>query len=221
MNQDWRCKFSTPSRIDNFVAYKSGVNWRGDEFLTEQYCKELLKLVPAYKKMEVGTALHSVIENSGFTTLPAKFTHNGWNFETFADIELAMPAQREIKLKKSFNGIWLFGKVDAISSTHVHDLKVTSTVELEKYFNSWQWKVYLCMSRLDNFVYDVLHVKIDEDNHHVQIKDYHRLELYRYETMQGEVERCLVEYWETLELLKPQLTAMSHEYKLDNVLTKL
>lgn len=217
---DWRNKFNTPSRLDSFQMYKYGVNWRGDLYSDDDYCRTLLKLDPPSNKIQVGTILHEVIENSSYGRLSDKFNHGGWEFNILCDFELAIPEQREVKLSYALpNGAIMNGKVDAIASRAVHDYKFTSIIDNESYLTSWQWRAYLVMAYVNIFVYDIIKVKIDEPNFYVEIIDYERLELHSYPTMKAQLFDFIDEYYTALELLKPMLIDMSHSNKLNNVFT--
>jgi hypothetical protein len=72
--------------------------------------------------------------------------------------------------------------------------------------------MYLLGSGLDKMVYDIFEVKVYDTLNQVEIKDYHKLELYRYPAMEQEVINVLHEYVDLLYALEPAIIARVSEY---------
>lgn len=207
-NFDWRCKFSTVSRLDSFAQYLTGYlhNYGENppEFTNEIFVNQLLKLQPPSLAMEAGSALHKIVENAEYNELPNKIVVDSWTINCPDDLNIIIsyPYCREIPLTYSFDNITIFGKVDAIDSNNIHDLKITSSINMDRYNKSWQWKTYLTMANMERFVYDLLKVNIDEKNKIINIKEYDKLVLYAYPNMQMEVKEFILDYWYFLESIK-------------------
>lgn len=208
-------KFLSPSKIDGYIQYQSGLNYKREEYTTEAFIDKLLKLEPqsSRHKADAGNVCHSLIERAKFTTLEGDYLVDNWLITSPKhDIELSYPDCREQWLRLKIEGIEILGKVDGINSTSIHDLKFTSKVDFEKYINSYQWKMYLLGSGLNKMVYDVFEVKVHDTLNQVEIKDYHKLELYRYSAMEQEVINVLHEYVDLLYALEPAIIARVSEY---------
>ncbi len=219
MLNDWTVKFLSPSRVDTFIQFLTGYEYNfGDnykEFTNEAFIDKLLKLEPQsnFRKANAGTACHSLIERAKFMTLDGCYLVDNWLIEVPEhDIELSYPDCREQWLRLKIEGIEILGKVDGVNLTSIHDLKFTSKVDFEKYINSYQWKMYLLGSGLDKMVYDIFEVKVHDTLNQVEIKDYHKLELYRYSAMEQEVINVLHEYVDLLYALEPAIIARVSEY---------
>ena len=215
----WKHKFCSPSRIDTYIQFLTGYEWIfGDsskEFTNEAFIDKLLKIEAqsSRHKADAGQICHNLFEQAGFNTLSGVYHGNGWEIILpEQDIELSYPDCREQWLGMVINGIKILGKVDGINATSIHDLKFTSKIDIEKYVNSYQWKMYLLGSGLDKMVYDIFEVKVDDKVNRVEIKNYHKLELYRYENMESEVINVLDGYLGLLGSLEPMIINRVHEY---------
>lgn len=226
----WRNKFCSPSRIDTYIQYLTGYEWKfGDnfkEFTPEGFVNKLLKIEPqsSRRKADAGNACHNLFERAKFDTLSGVYRVDGWNIVLPTDdIELSYPDCREQWLGMTINGIKILGKVDAINALSIHDLKFTSNLDIEKYVNSYQWKMYLIGAGLDKMVYDVFEIKVDDNINQVHIKNYHKLELFRYENMETEVIAILDDYLDFLLWLEPMIIARVTEYNqlIDNTINQL
>ena len=77
------------------------------------------------------------------------------------------------------------------------DYKTTGrAIDLEKYAESWQWRAYLAiLPSLQEFRYDVFHVKPSANNEKVATVFEHRtFRVSRYPTLMTDVIRELCEY---------------------------
>lgn len=215
---DWRQRFSIPSRLDEYKQFMTGYlyesyseNKPSPEYTSEMFVRRLLKLETPPIQMETGIILHSIIEKAKYGNIEKSIYYNNWKINFNLDITLDYPELREINIKTDIAGYPIFGKVDAINISTVHDLKFTSNFKPEKYMESYQWKVYLLMTNLNKFIYDVFSIHIKEQERIINVNDYNKLELYKYECMQNDVAECICDYWECLENLKPLIFKMAQE----------
>ena len=146
--------------------------------------------------MAAGTALHKLLENNDFYD---KSIGDGFLFEIIneidGDVVLGEPYERENKhVVQLIDGVDLVGMIDVETPYTVIDHKLTGSYKPERYFDAWQWRTYLTMRNKDHFVYQVFECKpVREYGQRVEIKDYHKLDMYAYEGMQDEVKAVLTD----------------------------
>lgn len=219
--QDWKQAFSSPSKLDTFAMYLTNSYWgRKDdgedvEFTDELFIGELLKRFEKTPEMKAGTALHKILELSQYDTeISNMIGIDGemYKFEYCIDesVDIVLPTLRETRITKSLNNISINGIVDAISATTIWDHKFTKQIQYSKYENSYQWKIYLYITGLNNFKYNlfqgkVLEPTIEPPMNNIRIDKFEGLSFERYPNMNSEVEYFYYYYWEVLEKLKPQI----------------
>lgn len=146
--------------------------------------------------MAAGTALHKLLENNDFYD---KSIGDGFLFEIIneidGDVVLGETHERENKhVVQLIDGVDLVGMIDVETPYTVIDHKLTGSYKPERYFDAWQWRTYLTMRNKDHFVYQVFECKpVREYGQTVEIKDYHKLDMYSYEGMQDEVKAILTD----------------------------
>jgi len=215
-NRIFPSTFITPSRIDNFIQYQTGLRFDGNEYTLEEYIDNLLRIQPENKKMSAGTAGHYLLEHSVYGIYDKEY-HNipvnnkEWTVNFQVDAEIQLPVIRESWVRGTFADCQIIGKVDAIDAIYVHDHKFTSQVDIEKYMESVQWKMYLLMTGRDKFVYNLFNVKV-EDANIVNVLGYQKLELCSYESMAEEIEQIIADYRDFLIQVKPLLIERIAQY---------
>lgn len=115
-----------------------------------------------------------------------------------ADVDLAIPEVRELKgetiIETNVGPVTLVGVVDSID-TAIGDYKLSGRFDAERLAKSYQWRCYLHMFGAHKFAYKVF---IGEEIKPKEwaIRDYHELTMYRYPSMeqdvQREVDRCAI-----------------------------
>lgn len=238
---DWKRKFCQPSRLDNYAQYLTGNlhNYQDKDGCLPEYTEELfidsLLVFRETEAMKVGTALHRALEISEYSALPDKFAIDGYTVEVKTNIQLEIPQLREMWVSREYEGLCIRGIVDAMSAKTIHDYKFTSKIDIEKYMNSWQWRVYLWMCpEHDNFVYDLFKIKIiykkeleyinngstfdpevgeviTDEVKKVEIIAYEKLGLSRYAGLEQDVQDMYASYFHTLEALKVRICDRAKE----------
>lgn len=214
---NWKSRFMLPSKIDSYVYHRSS------EQDVELFVMELLKLTPFSKKAEAGVAFHSYIEKFGYGETPLHFNSNGWEFAitspTDNPIIIPYPYAREIKFSRNWYNINIFSVIDGIDAYGIHDIKTTSKLNIEKYIESWQWKIYLWLTDnlYNKFIYDIFIVDIDEKKNKVLINGYERLTLNSYPTMENDIYNIFNEYSDYLDSIKPIFEKVINKFKLKNI----
>lgn len=187
------------SRLDEFRDYLSGETFTGEEYTTEAFIQRLTERQET-AKMSAGTAVHKVLELASDGAIETA-EQDGWNITFDLDATIELPPLREIQLSRHHYGETLFGRVDSITGTTVHDTKTTEQVDAERYADSYQWRGYLWMSGRSSFVYDILKTKVDADAMTVTITDYVKLTFHRYPELDRDVERLFARYVDTIQTL--------------------
>lgn len=217
--RSYSAQFVSASRLDEFLQFQSGTNFKGDEYTIENYIDKLLKIESPsnYHKANGGTAGHWVLEHSNYGIRingydGVKVDNELWKVVFELDTEIQLPVIRESWVRGIFAGVDVRGKVDAIDAISVHDHKFTSQVDIDKYMSSMQWKMYLLMTERDRFVYNLFTVKVEDNANVVTVKDYQKLVLSSYYGMAEEVEQVVADYRDFLITVKPMLEARISEY---------
>lgn len=180
-----------------------------EEMSFEELLAILLKQRPATRQMEAGKALHSVLENLPPSSGPLDVVEqDGFRFRFVCDCALALPRVRELKGEQVFQTsggpVTLVGMVDGFNGA-VHDYKLTSKFDAERYHDSFQWRCYLVMFGGTKFVYDVF--VGDDKGEEIVIKEYHRLPLYAYPSMKDDVFHAVDEFARFMAEQVPQRLA--------------
>lgn len=194
LQHDWRREVYRASRLDEFRRYLSGEHYNEDEYMPADFVARLTTPEPPSPKMAAGTAVHAMIEHSFFEELPENMTVDGWHIYFGLSATMALPAAREVPLERTHRGVTLYGRVDAIDAFSVHDIKTTSSIDIDRYAESYQWRSYLWMSGRRDFRYHILKVKVDEDAREIAVYEYVPCTFHAYPGMDADVERLLVEY---------------------------
>lgn len=198
---DWSRHIYPASRLDEYLAYRSGVMLDGSEYTTREFIRRMTTYEET-PQMAAGTAVHEVIEHAGFGTLPERCEARGWTVLFDLDGELRLPRLREAALYRRHKHITLVGRTDALDAVSVHDIKTTgSAIDADRYLDSYQWRSYLWMSGCRLFVYDVLKVKLDEEAKSVTVQEYVRIPITAYPGMDCDVETVLEEFDATVHAL--------------------
>jgi len=217
--RDWRNNFMTPTNLDAYAQYLTGFKYppKGEheppEYTDQLFCNMLLKLEPTTVSLDVGIVLHSMLEeliktNSMGCYFP-RFI-NGWKIES--DVAIEVP---HVSIAEQFvtldicDGLKMYGKIDMANSYQIGDHKTTSsTIDISKYEDSWQWKCYLLMTGYKQFVYHIYKIYISKstkENKKFTIKDYAKFDLYEYPTMKQDTMNFIHEYMAYLDYIKPRL----------------
>ncbi len=249
---DWRQQFSSPSRMDTFAMYLTDSYWgRKDPdgndmvFTDELFAAELLKKFEKTPQMKAGTAFHKILELSQYDTeilnlIGIDGELYKFDYQIPSDVDIQIPQLRETRISKNFNGITINGIVDAINGTTIWDHKFTEQIRIEKYLNSWQYRIYLWMTGLDNFIFNLFQGKVSlaydleiisngktfdpeivsvaqPQEYNIRIDKFEALKLERYANMDAEVEDFYIYYWEVLEKLKPLIIEIGQK---NNIIIK-
>ena len=124
------------------------------------------------------------------------------------EIVLPLPVRTELRVDKLYtlpNGreVEVRGRVDAVSGLEVTDYKTTKKIDLERYAEAYQWRVYMSMMpQMLSFRYEVFQLKKMKGGGayypEYNVTDYKRLILRPYRAMEKDVRALIAEYDEFL-----------------------
>ena len=192
----------------------------GDEWTTQQAMIEALTApFQGNEYTRIGSAFHAIVEQ-GETVIEeldemGKFrvTVEGWPV-IFNEAQVAMALKYRSKLPYAFHEEWIgrefhtpsmdicvHGRVDVLHGIFVRDIKTKySAVKYDDYANSAQWKLYLDLTDLDTFYFDLFEFpgyKIDKHGYDVSslgIRPYGAIECIRYDGMVEENEQLVCDF---------------------------
>jgi hypothetical protein len=182
--------------------------WRdtGDWMALEELEAQIRRDGPPNEKMLRGGAFHSVIENPTAcreTSLEGTqyrvksrddgrdFVFAGEGMEKFLRI-WPTGCAAEIKNTFAIDGINVVGMPDALRGVEVWEAKCTEKIDVEKYFDSFQWKALLRLYNATVARYVLAQGK-DMGGRYVVIYDVLPLPLYRYPRLNDDVRRLTLE----------------------------
>jgi hypothetical protein len=156
--------------------------WEADEEAdTDRLLADLRGEGEASERMRAGTAFHKALELglSGET-----IQVNGYTFHIRDDIALALPEIRELRGYRTYvvdgEPIVITGQVDGIDGVAIYDHKTTGRFDAERYFEGYQWRLYLDIFGADVFRWNVFEVADTEDPMVWEVLSLHLLVQYRY-----------------------------------------
>jgi hypothetical protein len=156
-----------------------------------------------------------------------------FKYESIEPLIIIVPPLREQKIQKVFGDMIINGILDGVDATTGYDHKLTKQIEYEKYANSWQYKIYLWMTELNHFKYNVFQgkvkrgfdlelisggntldnevAKVYDNTYHTVINKFEAFDFERHARMDKEVEDFYTYYWEVLDKLKPLIIETAHK----------
>ena len=139
--------------LDAYRYFRENENVELGDFLAQ-----MRRETDPTEAMRAGTAFHKALElaNDGeYAALEA----DGHHFAIAEDIELFLPAIREMKATKEYSFgdiiVTLVGKVDAICGRTVYDHKFTKRFDPDRFLSGYQWRAYLDIFEADRFEWNV------------------------------------------------------------------
>lgn len=201
--------------LETYRKYLAGDKWTTQESLIQG----LITPFQGNAYTRIGTAFHAIVEQGEavIKELPemGKFqvTVEGWPV-IFNETQIAMALKYRAKLPYAFHEewigrefdtpsmpIWVHGKVDVLHGTFIRDIKTKySEVKYEEYAESAQWKLYLDLTDLDTFYFDLFefpNYKIDKHGYDVSslgIQPYGAIECIRYDGMVEENRQLVCDF---------------------------
>lgn len=209
-NTEWQYKFITPSRIDLFYAYMHNTyeweifEYHGEEWCIELFVKKILGLEPTNYAASAGTALHKILETHPAGSILDAASANGWDFKFLIDKELYIPPIKEVAVSGYIGSHRIKGTCDAVDDEAVYDHKTAQDFDYEKYFSSWQWKMYLLLTDRLKFVYYVYLTKFNKRadktlaDQCVSIIGFEEIPLHAYATMRKDCIEVIDWYFKVL-----------------------
>lgn len=175
-------------------TYRYGM--QNNDMTSEELARELFCRREANIAMRAGTAFHSMLEHD----LDPTKAGNEFRFimpnSLNGTVELGTIREKKYEWKV-MKDVVLVGKIDAETDYKCIDHKLTGSFDVERYYDSFQWRSYLVMRNKPNFTYQVFeHSGIpkepDESGcYEIKIKDYHTLDQVAYKGIEDEVKELV------------------------------
>ena len=163
---------------------------------TDDLLKGLRREFPKTEPMKVGTAVHSVAEVTR-DFRGGSVPMDGYIFHQESDQPFAECEEHEVRVEVEVAGATLSGRVDGIRADGGLIEWKTSTraasLSAERYFHSWQWRVYLLATGAPTVTYETVQLA------KVNAREYRILRLrqfvfWPYAGMAGEVAEATSEF---------------------------
>lgn len=201
--------------LEAYRKYLAGDEWSSQQTMIDS----IVTPFEGNEYTRIGSAFHAIIEQGEnvIEELPemGKFrvTTEGWPV-IFNEQQIAMALKYRDKLPYAFHEewigrefetpamtIWVHGRVDVLHGIFVRDIKTKySPVKYEDYAESAQWRLYLDLTGLDTFYFDLFEFpgyKKDRHGYDVSslgIKPYGTIECIRYEGMEEDNRRLVCDF---------------------------
>ena len=187
----------TVTDLDDFRRYREQ-----EEMTLAELLRRLRREEGPSAAMLAGSALHSLLEKPPTEVLTSAEI-DGHRFLFTLDAELPLLSMRELSGRKEYRvdggTVELRGRVDAIDGVAAEDHKLSRTFDADRYVGKYQWRAYLSIFGAQKFTYNVFvgdFLGTDEETglQEWEIRDFHRLTLYRYPEMESDIVRELGRY---------------------------
>ena len=164
----------SPSKIEQFRKHYHGEYF---ESITKEKVIDYLMGLKEYKRqMDFGTAYHAIIENGALCYLNAETNRYDVRIADMQDVisfsanEIAPAVYYRNKYQGSVDECWwdyeikignylvkIPMRIDKMYGKRVHEIKTTNStsVDVESYMRSYQWRIYLLSLGADFIQYDI------------------------------------------------------------------
>lgn len=201
--------------LETYRKFLAGDEWTTQEALIQSFITPF----EGNEYTRIGSAFHAIVEQGESVVEkleePGKFrvTVEDWPV-IFNEEQVEMALKYRAKLPYAFHEewigrefdtpsmpIWVHGRVDVLHGTFVRDIKTKySPVKYDDYANSAQWKLYLDLTGLDTFYFDLFEFpgyKKDKHGYDVSslgIRPYGAIECIRYDGMERENRQLVCDF---------------------------
>lgn len=179
--------------------------WRDNEWMSlDDLAATIKHETVANEKMLRGSAFHAVLERPVRVEAmgEAYYEAQGYRFSAngMDGVLALMPQDRvpETKAEVLIDGITLVGKADAIHGVVGYEAKCSERVDVEKYFDSFQWRAYIRMFNLASVVYILAQAR-ETGGGFVVVDSVIPMALYRYPNLNDDVRRLMLECADFIE----------------------
>lgn len=193
------------ARVSNLELYRiwSNMDGVGVEWLINRLASD-----EPTEKMQKGTAFHKALELAVAGQDSYTLCALGYTFHILCDVDLTLPALREIKLRKQYGELTVSGTLDGLTGKVVTDYKTTEQFDGERYMESIQWRFYLDLSGADRFDYQVFQMKEKKEKEY-EVYGYHKLTQFRYADLHSDCMKAAEEYAHFADKFLPSSTLVT------------
>lgn len=170
--------------------------WKADEeATTDDLRRKLLGEEPPNERMKAGHAFAKLLEFARDGEELDVHDIEGFRFEFDIVASLPLSPHREVSAQREvetpYGPIVLVGHADVYGGTIIRDAKLTEKIDVERYFDSLQWRTYLWLFGAKEFVYDLFLARYD--GRHVVISDYLPFGCMTYPKIEQDVSQAVSE----------------------------
>ena len=194
------------SALDSYTYY------RDSEQTIEEYVECLRRIDPPNPRAELGTLFHSYLEAWAEGVVHAPFEHcrcreccGGFDLSG-VNVTLERPVAQEVPIERLYRtskgrSVLVRGRLDAIVRNGVVDYKTTKQPDMERYMDTYQWRVYLSIYPAEWFRYEIFKLGDERSTGITPVYEHSNLTLRPYAGMEDDVEARISEYDEFLRRL--------------------
>ncbi len=188
----------TVTDLESFRRYREN-----EEMTLAELLRKLRREEPPTDIMSAGTVLHSALERAVDGEELSVVELDGHRLRFEIDAELPLTQFRELHGKRIYcvdgQRVEVRAKVDGIEGRTIDEHKASkSSFDAERYFDSYQWRLYLSIFNAQTCIYNVFHLNergIDANGvYEWDVRDFNRLPLYRYPELEQDIARQLAAY---------------------------
>lgn len=148
--------------------------------------------------MEAGTAFHKALEGAPTGLTVSSIGDDRYTFTFAGDFVIELPTIREVRASKTWlvdgEPVTITGQLDAIHGKRVEDHKTTARFDPERYLAGYQWRLYLSIFGANHFRWNVFEIRETPDDPLTwEVLDQHRLEQFRYPSMEDDCARLVAD----------------------------
>jgi hypothetical protein len=179
------------THLDGFDYYLNS------DLSTDEYINQLTSFRDN-RPMQIGRAYESILQNPHLFDRYNHYECDGIKFDNsiinqikqFQDVKVW---QLKTTSKYDINGleVTLSGKLDCMLGNTIIDIKTTANYDYDKYYNSYQWRCYLDMFKLNHFKYFVATIK---DSEIVEINNINEIDCFAYSEMNNDIKDKLSKF---------------------------
>lgn len=177
--------------VEAFRLWRDTGDWMALETLERQIRRE----EPPNEKMLRGRAFHDVLERPRECFIRDQdgghYESGGYSFsgDGMNSVLTHIPPDRvpEVKAEVVIDGVTLVGKADALHGLTAYEFKFTERVDVENYFDSFQWRAYLQLFGITRVRYLLCQGK--DGGGFLSVYSVLPMDMYRYPSVSEDVRR--------------------------------
>lgn len=160
----------------------------------DRFADQMLRREEPSDVLLLGRAFDQVLEDPAAHRVGDIYSCDGHDFDgdkTDELIEQLPTGIPQVSSTLEIAGHTVAGRCDLIEGVRTHDWKVTKQINLQRYLDSYQWRLYLLMFGCREFVYHPLQLFRERDTGRYVPTNYTPVRTFAYPGMDADVERMV------------------------------